>query len=493
MDEAIKTPVFSICESTKKFVSRQPSPLTKLFNFGDFKPVFEAAVRKMDSNSDVTLSERERRYYGQFAKAMTDDVENVDVTLPVYGLPTFLQNLVVEVSDVYQCHQDYVTAGMMAVISTTARKNLILLDGGFFNYPQLWNVIVGRSGTGKTQPIEWLLRPLRAAEAASHSESAACLSDFDKEARAKAMRQNRYIMQDVTIEVRNNLLSTNGKGMMYYNDEIKGYFSDVTRYRHEGGDPYILSIYSNSTGSVDRLQSESFFIREPFMTILGGIQPGLISKTFTQPQYLDNGFTQRFMFAYPITKSKRRKRGRGVSSTTTQGWCQSIEALMGSEQNEGESYEVELSTEAGEMYDDFVNAIRSVAEDTEDDRIEEIVSKIVINCLRFALTVHVARRYFDPTKLDEEMTDEQFKTISGDVMGYSIDCMAYYMTTFCRVLGTEDPNRKMPKISRTDALMTVCESILDKEGKQTALADALGISHQYINKLCQQVKRLKQA
>ena len=74
---------------------------------------------------------------------------------------------------------------------------------------------------------------------------------------------------------------------MIYRDEIKGMIDDFDRYNRSGIISNMLSIWDSTSFCIDRKTEDPVFIREPFLDILGGIQPGLLKSTFGNPQLID--------------------------------------------------------------------------------------------------------------------------------------------------------------------------------------------------------------
>jgi hypothetical protein len=66
-----------------------------------------------------------------------------------------------------------------------------------------------------------------------------------------------------------------------------------------------LSFWSNQPTTIDRIGDPiPLFIKNPYLSIIGGLQPRMLSSSFPI-QKLNNGFFQRFLFAFPEVTFKQ--------------------------------------------------------------------------------------------------------------------------------------------------------------------------------------------
>lgn len=60
----------------------------------------------------------------------------------------------------------------------------------------------------------------------------------------------------------------------------------------------MLSMFDSDT-IVNRKSDEPLLIKDPFMSIIGSIQPSVLVDTFGNDNMMNNGFNQRWLFCYP--------------------------------------------------------------------------------------------------------------------------------------------------------------------------------------------------
>jgi Protein of unknown function (DUF3987) len=113
----------------------------------------------------------------------------------------------------------------------------------------------------------------------------------------------RYIVNDVTVEKLGELLAENTNGLLLYRDELMGFLMTLEKPGREGDRPLYLEGW-NGTGSYtyDRIGRGSLFIPSNTLSMLGGIQPGLLAayiRSMASGEH-DDGLISRFQLAvYP--------------------------------------------------------------------------------------------------------------------------------------------------------------------------------------------------
>jgi Cdc6-like AAA superfamily ATPase len=77
-----------------------------------------------------------------------------EVSFPIDLLPKWLQKLIYEHSESYATPQELWATAFLSGISAAAGKKFEIFTGNYSNYPQLWIMVVGSSGTGKSDAFK---------------------------------------------------------------------------------------------------------------------------------------------------------------------------------------------------------------------------------------------------------------------------------------------------------------------------------------------------
>jgi hypothetical protein len=216
--------------------------------------------------------------------------------------------------------------------------------------PNLWGGLVGMPASMKPPALEAALKPIKrlAAKAKIDYEDALKNHDFDKviyaaqhkalketlQAKAKELTldkgsaddlkafkkefeelkepeapiQRRYVTNDTTIEKLAEILAENPDGILYYADELMRFLRGLDRVGREADRAFYLEAW-NGSGSfeVDRIGRGSIFVPALCVSLLGGIQPGPLSKyVIDAMEDTDkaDGLLQRFqVMVYPDLRS----------------------------------------------------------------------------------------------------------------------------------------------------------------------------------------------
>src|SRR5690554_6755080 len=71
-------------------------------------------------------------------------------TFPIDLLPEWLQATIREHAQSYGTPEELWAVAFLAAIATASGKRMSLTVGNYKNYPQMWLIVVGSSGTGKS-------------------------------------------------------------------------------------------------------------------------------------------------------------------------------------------------------------------------------------------------------------------------------------------------------------------------------------------------------
>lgn len=378
---------------------------------------------------------------------------------PVKLLPGWLQKTIKEHADSYGTPEELWSVAFLSGISAAAGKRIRLINGNYKNYPQLWVMVVGASGTGKSEASRVAFRRLSEIDAERYTEYQSDYQEWEaREKQGTPPHWEQSIIGDTTPEALFNVLGHAANGLTLYRDELSGWFSDFGRYNKSGEIGHYLSIFDNQTFSINRKKEQPQLITEPFLNICGTIQPGVLSELLTKNNFEQSGFAQRFLFIYP--EFPLRKYKRSTITPPTELYDKIIDGIVGFSGGD----EMFLSDEAEDVYERFYNEMEE-EKTRSNDFWDAVYAKAQIQVLRLALTVKIAR-----------LIDEPDSNVSATDMMAGVGMMRYFINSLEKFKTEQgEPSGKKAIIQQI---------YRDNPGAiQTEVARMLGVTQQYISKV----------
>lgn len=412
---------------------------------------------------------------------INDVIDEVGNILPVDGLSPHAANILNKVASSLQCSVDIALSAMFVTVGVAMGKRVIIDDGKYQNYPCLWVCMVAPSGSNKSTPIRFFIQPMKDRDAYNYSVYREELRVYKQAGDDKGDRPvfKQHIISDSTPESRNQVLSVNPNGILLYRDELKGMIDDFCRYAKSGELSQMLSVFDGDTIMVNRKSDEPLLIKDPFMSIIGSIQPSVLVDTFGNDNMMNNGFNQRWLFCYPESVAPEMYNDVSIPQNIISDWKDFIYNLimydfsvMG-----GKIY---LRGEAKKVYIDYYNSLQ-IKKANADDYMSSVYSKLQIHVIRWTGIAHILGN--DPTSVD----------ITPKEMEYSIRCMNYFEQCALKVYknllegrGSQYGSKPVGK----EQLIAMCYNTFAPKSKQ-ALADAIGVSRPMVSKCVKKYPRLR--
>ena len=422
---------------------------------------------------------------------MTTEKSNIDgklrlheeVEFPIDGLPQFVQQYIKEIVRVYHCPIEFPTVASFSAIATTIGKRVIIYDGKYKNRVMLWFVNVAISGSNKTKPVKEVLRPLFEINKENYDkfEAEYNLWKADKERdEASPPTFDQLMVGDCTEEARNKILQWSSHGVLGYYPEIKGYFDDMDRYNKGGFVDKLLRLFDGDHILINRKNDpKPAVIADAFMNILGDIQPGLLSATFGNPQFMENGLNQRFLFTMPQILEVPDREMISMNHDLVSGWSEAIKYIYNF--NLSEWGLITFSSECNELYDVYFKALKEkkneILRNNGDAYLFSLYSKLQIQAQRLAGVVHLMGLINSPQNFN-------YRQVSAEEMEYTIRCMQYFEKSAIAVyeiLCGKVPQRNNGKQTQAQTIRDFNKVIPIKN--KTAFAEAIGKDPAYISRL----------
>ena len=386
--------------------------------------------------------------------------------LPFECLKVEIQGIIKNFAEVYQCDADIIVSSIYAIASIAVNKSIKLFDGKYTNYPSMWICHVAPSGSNKSAPVKMLYKPINELNedaVMAYYEELRNTDRGDGSNKPKPVCK-KLSLTDTTPEAIYKALSF--MPQMICRDEIKGMIDDFDRYNRSGIISNLLSIWDSTSFCIDRKTEDPAFIREPFLDILGGIQPGLLKSTFGNPQLMVSGFNQRILFVFPDKVPVNYYSDKQLSEDVMPYWSNFVRELM-----KLEPTTLSLTPDAKDCYRTYYNMLQD-QKTSADDYMQYVYSKLQIIILRWSIVTHLLW----------ETTFETYRkdSISGDEMLQSVLCMLYFENAAEKVY-QEISGGMFQGYTKEQSLKILYNSYGGEVNLQK-MADALGCSRQYVSK-----------
>lgn len=268
------------------------------------------------------------------AFAASEDFHNAKENLfPVDAFPNLVQVIINNLHNQLGFPIDFIGAAMLSVASTAIGNTYaIRVNESWTDTAVLFMAIVGSPGTAKTPVIDLIASPLKELDNESYHTYRKGMKEYKQQPDTMIRPMlTKFIVSDATPEALAALQEGNKRGLLMLHDELAGLFKNFNRYHGGSEQENWLSIWSGQPVTIDRKTSESIRIARPFISVLGGIQPGVLNRMAANDgEY--NGWMDRYLFAFPKSAKKQvwKKNTVYVKDAFTQ-WCNIINRLTSME------------------------------------------------------------------------------------------------------------------------------------------------------------------
>lgn len=448
--------------------------------FGDrLKKELEEKEKKVPDNSDLI------DHY-MFNKS--------DLNFPLEVFPKPFQSYLMECHEKLDSIIDYMGCSLLWTISIlTGNLFSIKVKNGWHETPVVWFSLVGRAGVGKTPSIRRILYPLikeNNKEIKNYIKNTEAYREYEKLSKKEKEQQieidkpnkKQFIADDITLEALVDLHQEVTTGVGVFKDELAGWLKDMNKYR-EGSDlEFWLSTWSGTSVNVNRLTRVGSFVENPFIPVIGGIQPAVLNELYNQEKK-DNGFMDRMLISYPdVTIPKYNDE---EISTDAIIWYNSIIANLRkviqklkqeTEAEEIKKIEVYFNYEAKNLW---INKFNEITEkqnsDNENEYFKSMYPKQKSYIPRFAFLLNALNSVCND--------DIDFKIIEADAMKGAIKLSDYFVATAKKIKFEKSENDKIDKL--TKKANTIKDKVyeiwrVDKNFNRSKVAETLNVSRQSI-------------
>lgn len=395
---------------------------------------------------------------------------------PIWGLPKVVQDMIHHGAEVYGVPKDFFGTYIFSAICAGLRKNAVLKNK-YTNYAQLWTMVVASSGIGKSEPLKIVFAPLHKRDKLMYEQykddliqwKADCIeAKNNKGVEPPRPTLNQSLISDTTPEALFQALDRNS-GLTLCRDELSGWFADQGRYAQSGEVGHYLSSFGNSQIQINRKGGEPQLIEDPYLGVVGSIQPEVLKECISSKKMVANGFISRFIFAFPDVVVKPKYIDKEMPEEVLARYEEFINKVC-----DCNKIHTTLSDAAKEVFIKFSNELTDKINNTEHDYLRSLYSKMEIHLSRIALMVYVA-------KLLTGETDEA--TVNAEIMSYSVEVCRYFVATGEKVfyMVNNQPQLPMQELSSGDLIRMLHK--LHPIQNMTQFGKSIGVSQQNISNI----------
>ena len=233
---------------------------------------------------------------------------------PVEIFPKEMQNIASAYQKYESFNLDYFCGSMLSVFSAAMGNQWAAhFTASWYAAPIIYIVLVGPASCGKTPPLRQAIAPLQRIDSANDIDYNARIKDYDRamgisreerlshgyEEFPEKPQHKCTVVINTTIESLFSILDQNRRGVLMFVDELDSLIANFSRYNRGSDEAYWLELFNGSQIKYMRKGSGEYInILHPYVSIIGGTQPGMLSQMFGEKRTV-NGFSSRFLKIYP--------------------------------------------------------------------------------------------------------------------------------------------------------------------------------------------------
>lgn len=253
---------------------------------------------------------------------------NINDGFPIEVFPEAIINLINDASITNNFNADFFSAGILSACATAVGNSVSLFNGQYVSKPIFWLAIIGRSGIGKTHPLDYTKKPIEKKDKDAYDQYKHDLKDYnEQDVKVNKPYYSKFILKDFTPEKLAENLQYNYKGCSIFKDELIGWINSFDQYSKGGEQQKYLELFNGGTLTVDRKTTEPIRVEKTNVNIIGGMQPALLKNMASNNRDSD-GFLTRFLFVYPDINKPNKFTGLSINQTNSDNYNRLLNNLF---------------------------------------------------------------------------------------------------------------------------------------------------------------------
>lgn len=339
-------------------------------------------------------------------KAAQEAADALAKIFPLDVFPAYQQQAIESLYQDLNYPKEFTAAAMLYAASVAIGNTYrVEVKNGWQEGACIYLALVARPGTNKTHPLSFAIEPIEERDKKTFYQYEQLRKEYDKAiALSKKEREEngiaepvrpvwmKHLLTDYTPEGLAEVHKYNKRGIGVYADELAGWFKNFNKYNKGSETEFWLSAFSGRPITIDRKTVEPTYISQPFISVAGTIQTGLLlemAKDRTQ-----NGFMDRILFVYPDDIKKPYFSETELSPAVMQRWKNTIARLIYEpvsldENNCAKPEVLRFNREARAAFIAWQKTNADECNQAETDALAGIYSKLEIYTIRLALILQM--------------------------------------------------------------------------------------------------------
>lgn len=321
---------------------------------------------------------------------------------PIDAFPQLFKDFTVDLKKSLKFPHDYTGTALLTAISCAVGTTVKLkVKEGWCEYGSLYCCLVGNAGANKTHPVNHAFIPIREFDKAKHEIYVKLHKEYVRYSKLNPKQKSevtpvqepileKCLLTNFTPEILTKRLYENPRGIAVISDELATFLEGMNNYSKSDQSSTYLSFWSNQQTSIDRVGFPiPLLINSPYLSIIGGIQPRMLSKLFPV-QKQNSGFYQRFLFAFPEATFKEPINDEESSLELQCKYTDFINDYL--DLTKGVCEEARIlswSKEARDFFMDWNSNQCELVNENQDTIKGEIISKFDIHFIRLSLLLQM--------------------------------------------------------------------------------------------------------
>jgi len=318
--------------------------------------------------------------------------KNYSNVFPIDVFPSKIIEVMLELTKSLNYPLEYIGSSILSAASVAIGNTYqVKKKNGWYAKANLFMVLVGRSGDGKTHPIEFAYKPIVQKDKDSYIEYKMKLAEYEMLS-PKEKKNNekphftKFILNDFTPESLIKIHSHNTRGIAIVADELAGWIKNFNRYTTSGEQETYLQLWNGNTISIDRKGDEPIRLDNTYVNIIGGIQTKVL-PILGKENRDNNGFLERFIFVILENTSLAEWNDNEANPDVISNYSFMIEKLFSLGYNDFEPNIIEFTDESKKVLNEWRNKKR--LDYFNDDTSNSIWAKYETYTIRFSLIIQL--------------------------------------------------------------------------------------------------------
>ena len=220
-------------------------------------------------------------------------------SFPIGVFPPKIREIIKRLHEACLFPLDFTAAAILFVASLLIGRNRRLVTTLGTTAANIYIVLVGVQGSGKSRPVEWAIKWLLDRDIAAIKAYKRELREWE-EARQKGNGDGtprpkcpRFLANDSTPEALAKLMSENPEGIGHYADEVTKLVADFSRYNKSRNEDFLISAFSGMPIVTDRATHPlPEATTQVYYCLIGTTQPARLVKIMDGDRFT-SGFYAR--------------------------------------------------------------------------------------------------------------------------------------------------------------------------------------------------------